>query len=128
LVLVHTDLNGSNLLCAPDGTIVILDWEGAMLAPAEHDLFIFTGDDFPAVLRAYRQAGGAPGLYAETFGFYLYRRNLEDLTDWLVTILRENTRAEQDENDLQGIQRDCIDGWPMLETGIRRIAEQLQAG
>nr|ALG03701.1 aminoglycoside phosphotransferase [uncultured bacterium] len=62
LVLVHTDLNGSNLLSAPDGSLVILDWEGAMLGPAEHDLFIFAGENFPAVLRGYCQAGGrCPG-------------------------------------------------------------------
>jgi spectinomycin phosphotransferase len=126
LVLAHTDLNNSNLLLSGSGELVVLDWEGAMLAPAEHDLFIFTGKNFAPILRAYRQAAGPIPLHAETFGFYFYRRNLEDLTDWLVTILRENTTGEQDQIDLNGIQHDCIDGWPHLEAGIKRVEEQLR--
>jgi spectinomycin phosphotransferase len=126
LVLVHTDLNHSNLLWNPHSDLVVLDWEGSMLAPAEHDLFIFTGDDFLPVLRAYCQAAGPRALHAGSFGFYFYRRNLEDLTDWLVTILRENTRDDQDQVDLAGIQHDCIDGWPWLESGIRRVEQQLR--
>ena len=128
LVLVHTDLNGSNLLVDETGEFITLDWEGVMLAPAEHDLFIFSGDHFPDVLRAYREARGAHVLHAETFGFYFYRRNLEDLTDWLVTILRENTRDEQDQADLAGIRKDCIDGWPWLEHNLQRMEDLLRAG
>lgn len=125
-VLVHTDLNGSNLMRAPDGHLIVLDWEGAMLAPPEHDLFLFSGAGFARVLRAYTQDAGPVQLHAATFGFYLYRRNLEDLTDWLVTILRENTDDTQDQIDLDGIQRDCLAGWPHLEDTIRHIASLLR--
>ena len=124
LVLVHTDLNDSNLIWEKD-RLYLLDWEGAMLAPAEHDLFIFTGEHFEEFLRVYRRAVGPHTLSAEAFGFYFYRRNLEDLTDWIVTILYENTEDFQDEEDLAGIQTDCMNGWPWIEKGIQQVERLL---
>jgi hypothetical protein len=55
------------------------------------------------------------------FGFYYYRRNLEDLADWVNRILHHNTTAEQDAEDLQGIEQDCLVGWPGLEKKIEQI-------
>lgn len=135
LVLCHTDITQGNILVrstdkgesgdeVPD--LYILDWEGAMLAPPEHDLFIFTGENFPAFLVDYvGHCPTRPQLHPEIFGFYFYRRNLEDLTDWIVRILYENTDAAQDAHDLEGIQEDCIAGWPYLEPGIQAVARQL---
>ena len=125
LVLVNTDLNDSNLIQGEDGRLWLLDWEGAMLGPAENDLFIFTGDEFGDFLSAYQRVFGVDHLIAESFGYNFYRRSLEDLTDWIVIILRENTRDEQDAEDLEGIQRDCVDGWPRIESGMQRVAKLL---
>lgn len=129
-VLVHTDINDSNLIWSGtkdsgEDKLWVLDWEGAMIAPAEHDLFIFTGDTFEEFLEAYGKHYSLDHLHSETFGYYFYRRNLEDLTDWIVTIMHENDLDSQDEEDLDGIQRDCVDGWPWLETGIERVEAQL---
>jgi spectinomycin phosphotransferase len=126
LVLCHTDANLANLILDDVGELFLVDWEGAMLAPAEHDLFIFTGEGFPEFLRRYRQARPRVKLSAELFGFYFYRRNLEDLTDWIIRILYENTLDEQDQHDLQGIQQDCVAGWPYLEEGIQVVKKQLE--
>lgn len=125
LVLCHTDANLANLILGEDGELYLVDWEGAMLAPAEHDLFIFTGEGFPEFLRHYRLARPEVKLSAELFGFYFYRRNLEDLTDWIVRILDENTTDEQDQHDLNGIMQDCVSGWAFLEEGIRVVRRQL---
>lgn len=38
MVTCHTDLHGGNLMVDQTGSLYILDWEGAMLAPPEHDL------------------------------------------------------------------------------------------
>jgi hypothetical protein len=54
-----------------------------------------------------------------------YRRNLEDLADWVVRILRYNSNDEQDREDLQGIVEDCMSGWPYLETTISKIEAKL---
>lgn len=123
-VLCHTDIHAMNLVIHR-GALTLLDWEGLKLAPAEHDLFALTGEDFPAFLRSYRRAGGVRELHPDTFGFYFYRRNLEDLTDWLIRILYENDTAAQDRLDLAGLRSDCVDCWPYLEPSITQVREQL---
>jgi hypothetical protein len=114
-----------NLLINGRGDLTLLDWEGIKLAPAEHDLFAFCGDDLPVFLDAYWRAGGIQQLHAEVFAFYHYRRNLEDLTDWLVRILYENENAMQDQADLTGLRTDCIAGWSYLDKVAERVQRQL---
>jgi thiamine kinase-like enzyme len=125
MVLCHTDLTPDNLLVNEQGELYILDWEGALLAPPEHDLFFFTGKHFSDFLNQYMQEYGSANLDGNLLGFYFYRRNLEDLTDWMIRILRENTHDEQDENDLNGIVQDCMDGWPLFETAIEQVKAQI---
>jgi hypothetical protein len=105
------------------GNLHILDWEGAMIAPPEHDLFFFAWEDrFADVFLAnYEREFRPVSLNSDVFGFYYYRRNLEDLTDWIVRILYENTSEEQDRYDLDGIMEDCVSGWPYFESTIERI-------
>jgi len=117
-VLCHTDLWGGNLIRGADGNLYILDWEGAALAPPEHDLFAFADDRFDLFLAAYERERGPVHLDDDVFRFYFYRRNLEDLTDWVFRILYENTDEEQDRHDLEGIVEDCMSGWPHLEDGV----------
>ena len=123
-VLCHTDIHRWNLLIGADDAVTIIDWEGAKRAPAEHDLFAFNGDDFPAFLDAYLSAGGVRDLHAETFGFYFYRRNLEDLTDYIVRILYENDDA-QSVMDVSATRSECLASWPHMEASIERVREQL---
>jgi len=126
-VLCHTDIHGDNLIMDRQGNLHILDWEGAMLAPPEHDLFFLAGEDrfFDVFLPNYQREFGQVILNSDVFGFYYYRRNLEDLTDWLVRILYENTHEEQNRSDLDGIVEDCISGWPYFEITIRNIRARL---
>lgn len=125
LVLCHTDIHRMNLLLNAVGDLYILDWEGAMLAPREHDLFMFTGDHFPAFLAVYRRWADNAPLHPDLFAFYFYRRNLEDLTDWIVRILYDNTDEAQNQIDLEGIKEDCMSAWPYLEIAIERVKSQL---
>ena len=60
-----------------------------------------------------------------TFGFYIYRRNLEDLADWIVRILYEDNGEAQDREDLEGMAEDCISGWPDLEKSVADIEAKL---
>jgi spectinomycin phosphotransferase len=173
-VFCHADLHGGNLMLDRSGNLYLIDWEGAILAPPEQDLFFFADhDDFwqhflPAYeaefgTRAFTKSGvgvftggsatrkhpefpsspalgqgvgggehraytpcespefGTARLDSQVFGFYYYRRNLEDLADWVNRILHHNTTAEQDAEDLQGIEQDCLAGWPGLEKKIEQI-------
>jgi len=126
-VFCHTDLHGGNLMLDEQDNLYILDWEGALLAPPEQDLFFHAWkDDFwQNFLPAYEGQFGPVRLDSAIFGFYFYRRNLEDLTDWVVRILRYNTQDEQDAADVQGIQQDCLAGWPYLEKNIQFIESRL---
>jgi len=126
-VFCHTDLHGGNLMLDPAGNLYIIDWEGAILAPPEQDLFFFAGqaDFWHSFLPAYAAEFGPVQLDSKLFGFYYYRRNLEDLADFVSHIMRYNTTADQDAEDLHSIQHDCLAGWPMIEENIVKIQAHL---
>jgi spectinomycin phosphotransferase len=127
MVLCHTDITPANIIRTPLDELVLVDWEETLLAPAEADLFIFTGKDFPVFLEEYVREAGVPRLNVELFSFYMLRRNLVDLTDWIVTILHENTAEEQDQSDVTGILQDCTLEWSDFERAIDLVREQLKA-
>jgi Ser/Thr protein kinase RdoA (MazF antagonist) len=116
-VLCHTDLHGGNMMLDAAGVLHLVDWENAVLAPPEHDLHFFEWDERFAelFLPRYERAFRPVRLDDETFCFYDYRRNLEDLAEWVVRILYEDNGDEQDQIDLEGIAEDCISGWPDLK-------------
>jgi Ser/Thr protein kinase RdoA (MazF antagonist) len=125
-VICHTDIHPWNVFRTTDSRLVIVDWDGVCLAPAEHDLFIFTGSGFKAFLKAYYAAGGQRNLTASGFAFYFYRRNLEDLTDFMMRILEEEGGQERNRKDLEGIQQDCMAGWADLDTAEERMQVELK--
>ncbi len=126
LVLVHTDMHGGNLIRTPAGGLIVVDWEGLMLAPAEFDLFMFMCDGFDSMLAEYLRTTHNPHLHPELFAYYFYRRNLEDIAYFFVSILYENTMDEQDQVDLGYLQHDCLDGWPFIEASVQLVRERLR--
>jgi hypothetical protein len=84
-VLCHGDLIGDNLLCDRAGRLWAVDWDGATRAPRELDLALFAGRGFQRFLDSYRVAAGDKELVVDPdlIGFFLLRRNLDDLVDWL---------------------------------------------
>jgi spectinomycin phosphotransferase len=126
-VFCHSDLHGGNLMLDPADNLYVIDWEGAILAPPEQDLFFFAAhDDFWQIfLPAYEAEFGPAQLDSRILGFYYYRRTLEDLADWVNRILNHNTTAEEDANDLNGIIEYSLPGWPFLEKNIQAIQARL---
>jgi aminoglycoside phosphotransferase (APT) family kinase protein len=120
LVLCHTDMGGNNVLLDQAGQIHILDWDGLILAPPEHDLAEQRGPGFADFLDQYWRAGGVYPLDPLQFAFYLKRRYLADLTDWLIRILEEFSSSEQDENDLYWLEHYCLNS---LENFDAEMAE-----
>lgn len=96
LVVCHTDLHGGNLLRDPGGRLHILDWENAMLAPREHDLFSFAPDTrFENIFwPRYVKEAGSVRLDTGALRFYAYRRLLEDISEWLQQLLYNPQSAE----------------------------------
>ena len=130
MVLCHTDIWGSNLIQAEDGTLYLLDWNGALLGPPERDLFMFAGtaffpaDRFGWFLERYEAAYRAVHLDAGTFGFYFYRRNLEDLASLVASIAEGRTDALGPTETLAVAER-LLASFPRIEGRIARVSEVL---
>jgi spectinomycin phosphotransferase len=113
-VLCHGDLIGDNLLGDRGGRLWVVDWDGAALAPRERDLALFTGQGFERFLDDYEGAAGTHGLDPDLVAFFLLRRNLDDLVDWLGALLTADRPEEQQRGDLDGV-RWCLSRWDALE-------------
>jgi len=131
-VLCHTDLWGSNLLLADDGTLHVLDWDGALLGPPEHDLFMFAGTGFfPAerlgwFLDRYEAAFRPVRLSADLLAFYLYRRSFEDLAGF-VRDLADGTEDAMGAPETLAIVAGIIDDVLRLEERVLHVREVLRA-
>jgi spectinomycin phosphotransferase len=123
MVVCHTDLHGGNLLLDGEGKLHIIDWEGAMLAPPEQDLFFFAGEEsfWDLFWPNYTREVGPARLDAEMLGFYYYRRGLEDLADWLQRLLYTDQDDEAVRSALHDAGRILAD-LAHVETRLRRIA------
>jgi aminoglycoside phosphotransferase (APT) family kinase protein len=122
MVICHTDLHGENLMVDDQGNLYIMDWENAMIAPPEHDLFFFAGYDsfWDTFLPHYTREFGPVNLNRDMFAFYYYRRGLEDLADWIIRILRGDGGDAQDQADLGEIS-DCLTGLAYVEKTVAEI-------
>jgi hypothetical protein len=82
--------------------------------PPEADLALFTGHGFRRFLAAYEDAAGPSNLDPDLVAFFLLRRNLDDLADWLGAALERDRPNSQCQADLDGV-RWCLSRWPELE-------------
>jgi hypothetical protein len=125
-VLCHGDLIGDNLLCDRAGRLWAVDWDGAARAPRELDLALFAGRGLPRFLDSYRVAVGDEELVVDPdlIGFFLLRRNLDDLVDWLGGALDEERPAAQRRADLEGV-RWCLSRWGALQARISEVRSVL---
>ena len=130
-VLCHTDIWGSNLLLSDAGVLHVLDWGGAMIGPPEADLFMFAGTSFfPAdrfgwFLDRYESSFRRVQLDADVLGFYLYRRNLEDLASFVDSVAEGNNDA-MDRPETLGYMGALLAELPTLDERISRIRRVLQ--
>ena len=117
-MLCHGDLIGDNLQGDRGGRLWAVDWDGAALAPRERDLALFAGQGLERFLGDYEAEAGAHGLDPDLVAFFLLRRNLEDLVDWLGALLSNDRLEEQRRADLDGV-RWCLSRWDALEARIQ---------
>jgi spectinomycin phosphotransferase len=116
-VLCHGDLIADNLLGDKGGRLWAVDWDAAALAPRERDLALFAGQGFERFLDAYEADAGTQSLDPDLVAFFLLRRNVDDLVDWLGAVLSEDRPKEQRRADLDGV-RWCLSRWDALEARI----------
>lgn len=110
-VLCHSDLIGDNVLIGDDGHVVaVLDWDWAMLAPREHDLWIATeGAHAAEFLRAYGQVDVDP----THLEYALLRRAVGDLA----------ARVEE-ETDRAGIETWGFERWRRLDSNLALLMDE----
>jgi spectinomycin phosphotransferase len=83
-VLCHGDIHGNNVLVDGEGTLFVVDWDTAVLAPKERDL-MFIGGGVGGCWNAehetelFYQGYGAVDIDAATLAYYRYDRVLEDI-------------------------------------------------
>lgn len=125
-VVAHTDMHGGNLLLDNQGQLCVLDWEMARIAPPEHDLWMFHErlEDFLSVYDANLTTPAE--LDADVFGFYFYRRTLEDIAVDVRTIVNGDSSDEQAGHDLEIIRANVQGWWPHLERDVERVRETLE--
>ncbi|MBN1667617.1 MAG: aminoglycoside phosphotransferase family protein [Anaerolineales bacterium] len=127
MVVCHTDLHGANLMMAGN-RLYILDWENAMIAPPEHDLFFFINDErfWDHFYPPYRQQAGPIELDAAIFEFYFMRRAFEDITDFVLRILAGDGDPQRDLEDLVEIL-DYLASLAKLPAKMFELQDQLKA-
>jgi len=110
-VLCHTDLHGWNLLQAD--TLVLLDWEGLKLAPAEADLFAFSEGFFfdyawERFFTYYKKDRPNYTINQDALMFYRLRRRLEDILEFAKGILFDGLSKDERTISMNHLTRECI--------------------
>jgi spectinomycin phosphotransferase len=125
MVVCHGDPWGGNMIPA-DGRLIFLDWESAVMAPAERDAFMYLSDpsrpDFWAFTRGYQQTRAQPVQWQPLrLSYYAYRRQLRNLAHWLHKLLHERLDMKQRANDLEMIGFHCLVRWEGIEQAATRL-------
>jgi aminoglycoside phosphotransferase (APT) family kinase protein len=126
LVVCHGDPWGGNMIPTGDGRLIFLDWESAVVAPAERDAFFYLSDpsqpEFWAFLQGYEQTRGEPIQWQPMrLAYHAYRHQLRNLAHWVHTLLHEQLDEEQRANDLEMIGFHCLDRWEGIEQATTRL-------
>ncbi len=106
MVLCHTDAHGWNLM--QNERLVLVDWEGIKLAPAEADLVMFTKKNYWDIfIEHYNKLRPSFILDNELLMFYILRRKIEDIWAFIASILFDEQPVEQQERDLAFLSGCC---------------------
>ena len=129
-VLCHTDLTGGNLIRGGNGTVHIIDWEGACLAPREFDLAFFADEPFEErygiFLEEYARASGVVDLREEAFVLRMYHRNFEDFVEGSRSVLEQDLGDAELDHALDVVLDDCVNDWPFFSHGARKHGEFME--
>lgn len=125
LVVCHGDAWGGNIIPAPSGKLVLIDWESSVMAPPERDVFMYIGynsEDFSAFNAGYCEVSKEPIHWNTSLcAYYAYRSQLRNLTTWLHSILHEPLNEVQRENNIEMIEFHCLNRLQRVERAVVRL-------
>ena len=126
MFFTHGDMWGGNMILDLNSELNIVDWESLMIASPEADLHLYIGEDFDYFIGKYREKlGFSVNLVSDYFGYYAYKSQLSNLTNWMSRILYDNQSSEQKSNDFEGITIHCMARWDDVADKIRNLRRSL---
>lgn len=139
-VVCHMDLHGGNVLTSAAGEQYVIDWDDVRLAPPEFDLWFGLEDSatgpahLDALVAGYcdaiRRSGERglepPALHVEHLGFYLLRRDLEDVAIALARLLDERADRRDDERWAAGLRAWGAPRWARLDAALDAFATAIE--
>jgi spectinomycin phosphotransferase len=116
----HADIHPFNIMTTPHG-LMMVDWDGIMLAPRERDL-MFYADEMRSATALHRAYGLDCQLDEQLITYYAYEWVLQEFTDYLRRLFDDSlgTDARQhalkefellfgDGNNLAGVVKAALD-------------------
>lgn len=109
MVLCHTDIHNWNLIQS-DEQIVLIDWEGLKLAPAEADLMFFINKPYYDVfINVYQKLHKDFLVNTDTLLFYRIRRKLEDIWEFTEQLLYDNQKEHERNETIKYLKSELND-------------------
>mgnify|MGYP000959193965 CR=1 FL=1 len=123
-VLTHGEPTARNVLRAPAGRLVLVDWGEVALGLPERDLTYFADQDLGPFLEAYAAAWPEPPrLSAAAFGYYAYRWAVSEVIDYGLRLLLETPSAVE----VAWAWSELPDYLPLPHAGIRASQAEVAA-
>ena len=100
-MICHADIHAWNVLVTPDGDIVIVDWDSAMLAPRERDLMFVDGvaGGHAADPAAFFDGYGDVELDPIVLAYYRIEWAVQDLAEFSASVFLDPDAGEDTKAD-----------------------------
>jgi thiamine kinase-like enzyme len=120
--LVHSDLTKSNIIINKTNEIFIIDWESSEYAPPEKDIIFFLEENSINFFNEYKLSN-RNSLNKSVVNFFILRRHLDDVTDWLFRILFESYDRHQKNHDMECLHQELINSEKIIKRKISILEE-----
>jgi spectinomycin phosphotransferase len=115
MVVTHGEPHSGNFISAPDGKLLLVDWDTVRLAPRERDLETMVGDDSQALL-AYQRTAGAVTPRAAAMELFRARWALDDISSFIDRLRGVHGESADDLKSWNGLNHHLPveKNWPAL--------------